>query len=342
MQDFAGRLLTWFDQHGRKGLPWQQNITPYRVWISEIMLQQTQVATVIPYYEKFMHRFPTIDELANASQDDVLHQWTGLGYYARARNLHATARSVMQNYNGEMPLTPEMLEALPGIGRSTAAAIVAICTGQSVAILDGNVKRVLARVFAIEGWPGKSQTLKQLWQKAEQFTPSGRVADYTQAIMDLGAIVCTRSSPKCHECPFERHCQANLMQTIDRYPGRKPKRNIPTRNVRMLIIESVEGILLQQRPQTGIWGGLWSFPELSGRNPGPYVENLGYTISKSVPLPPLRHTFTHYQLEIEPLHLFVEAGNSIAEPAANSTWFDPANPSILGLSGVVTKILESR
>ena len=342
MYNFADSLLAWFDQYGRKNLPWQRNITPYRVWISEIMLQQTQVNTVIPYYENFIRRFQTIEELAVANHDEVLHQWTGLGYYARAHNLHATARTIMHDHNGEMPLTPSALEALPGIGRSTAAAIAAICTGQSVAILDGNVKRVLARIFAIGGWPGKSETLNQLWEKAEQLTPSERVADYTQAIMDLGAIICTRSSPNCQKCPFESNCQAHLHKTIDQYPGRKPKKILRTEKVTMLIIESTDGILLEKRPQSGIWAGLWSFPELSHKSPNFYIEHLGHTIIKSVQLPSLRHTFTHYHLDIKPLHIYVESGMGVMEPPTNKIWFDPTNPSILGLSGVVTKILESR
>ena len=342
MQEFARDLLAWFDEHGRKDLPWQHNITPYRVWISEIMLQQTQVATVIPYYEKFMQKFPSIEELAHASQEQVLHQWTGLGYYARARNLHKTARNITKEYNGKMPMTASALEALPGIGRSTAAAIVAICSGQRAAILDGNVKRVLARIFAIEGWPGQSLTLKRLWQKAQELTPPDRVADYTQAIMDLGAIVCTRSEPKCQLCPFEPRCKARLTQSIENYPGKKPSKNIPTKQITMLVIESSEGILLQKRPQSGVWGGLWSFPELPEKNAEHHLKRLGYNIIKSILMPPLKHTFTHYHLDIKPLHLHVEPSNEVEEPPTSTIWFDPSNPQPIGLSGVVTKILESR
>ena len=343
MQDFAARLLAWFDQHGRKNLPWQQDITPYRVWVSEIMLQQTQVTTVIPYYDNFMARFPRLEILANASQDEVLHLWTGLGYYARARNLHKTAQQVVADYNGVMPLTQAELETLPGIGRSTAAAIVAICTGQRAAILDGNVKRVLARVFRIDGWPGQTTTLKALWQQAEQLTPDQRVPDYTQAIMDLGAMVCTRSSPRCQLCPFESSCGAYQTQTIDQYPGRKPKKDLPVRQVTMLVIESRDGILLEKRPQSGIWGGLWSFPELTTEaEVHTYAEKHGLRIRSTVSLPPLRHTFSHYHLDIQPLHLKIADSSGIREPEADATWFKPENPKTLGLSGVVTKILESR
>ncbi len=342
MQDFASDLLAWFDLHGRKDLPWQQNITPYRVWISEIMLQQTQVATVIPYYEKFMKKFPSVEKLALADQEQVLHQWTGLGYYARARNLHKAARKVVRDYDGKVPLTTSALEALPGIGQSTAAAIVAICAGQRAAILDGNVKRVLARNFAIEGWPGQSQTLKQLWQKAQELTPIERVADYTQAIMDLGAIICTRNTPKCYVCPFEKQCYANVTQTVDRYPGKKPTKNTPTKTVTMLIIESSKGILLEKRPQSGIWGGLWSFPEVSEKKARPQLKRLGYKIIKSVLLPQIKHTFSHYHLDIKPLHLQVEPADALQETSTSRIWFNPSNPQPIGLSGVVTKILESR
>ena len=342
MQDFASDLLAWFDLNGRKELPWQKNITPYRVWVSEIMLQQTQVATVIPYYEKFMKKFPRVEQLANASQEQVLHQWTGLGYYARGRNLHKAARKVVRDYDGNVPLTTSALESLPGIGQSTAAAIVAICTGQRAAILDGNVKRVLARNFAIGGWPGQSQTLKQLWQKAQELTPLNRVADYTQAIMDLGAIVCTRTTPRCHVCPFEKQCNAHLTKTVDRYPGKKPTKNIPTKAVTMLIIESSKGILLEKRPQSGIWGGLWSFPEVAEQEAKPQLRRLGYKIIKSVLLPQIKHTFTHYRLDIKPLLLQVEPSSAMQENSNSRIWFDPSNPEPIGLSGVVTKFIESR
>ena len=219
MTSFAKQLLDWFDQNGRKTLPWQTNKTPYRVWVSEIMLQQTQVATVVPYFIKFLNRFPSVDELAAATEDEVLHLWTGLGYYARARNLHTTAKKVMKVHNGELPATVNELVTLPGIGRSTAGAIAAICHETHAAILDGNVKRVLARHFTIGGWPGKTETQKSLWNKAESLTPHDRIADYTQAIMDLGATVCTRSSPDCPACPYFKSCQARINGTIDQYPG---------------------------------------------------------------------------------------------------------------------------
>src|SRR5690606_6541720 len=206
--DFAQRVLVWFDQHGRKHLPWQQGITPYRVWLSEIMLQQTQVATVIPYFERFIARFPDVQSLAAAPIDDVLHLWTGLGYYARARNLHRCAQTIVRDYGGEFPASVAALSELPGIGRSTAGALASIAHQQRAAILDGNVKRVLARHHAIDGWPGTTQTLSQLWQFAEQHTPDKRSDHYTQAMMDLGATVCTRSKPACDHCPVADSCIA--------------------------------------------------------------------------------------------------------------------------------------
>ena len=261
MNEFARRLLAWFDLHGRKDLPWQQAISPYRVWVSEIMLQQTQVKTVIPYFENFMARFPAIHDLAAASQDEVLHHWTGLGYYARARNLHKTAKIIVADHEGEMPLTVDALVSLPGIGRSTAGAIVSICSGRRAAILDGNVKRVLARHFAIEGWPGSTAAVKSLWAKAEELTPVDRVADYTQAIMDLGATVCTRATPACEQCPMHGTCIALATNRIAELPGRKPKKDLLVRQTTMLIIESGNSVLLEQRPPAGLWGGLWSLPD---------------------------------------------------------------------------------
>lgn len=338
--DFAGRLLAWFDQHGRKDLPWQRDKTPYRVWISEIMLQQTQVTTVIPYFEKFMQRFPTIDTLARASQDEVLHQWTGLGYYARARNLHKTAKQVMTGYNGELPVDATTLESLPGIGRSTAAAIIALCTGQRASILDGNVKRVLARAFAVEGWPGSSATLKELWRHAERLTPDKRVADYTQAIMDLGAMVCTRSSPACHSCPFNDLCEARLNAAIEMYPGKKPRKSLPVRATTMLIVESDGEFLLEKRPATGVWGGLWSFPELSGTDPGPFLQDHGLNPTGQEAIEPFRHTFTHFHLDITPVKVSVTPVTDISE-ADRFCWYDPARPTELGLSNPVTRLLKS-
>ncbi len=339
MTSFAEQLLDWFDQHGRKTLPWQTNKTPYRVWISEVMLQQTQVATVIPYFKKFMERFPSVDELAAASEDEVLHFWTGLGYYARARNLHATAKKVMSEHNGEFPVTVKELETLPGIGRSTAGAIIAICHDTYAAILDGNVKRVLARHFAIGGWPGKTQTQKLLWDKAESLTPQERIADYTQAIMDLGATICTRSSPDCPACPYFKSCSARKNDTIDQYPSKKPKKIMPVRSTVMLIAELNGDVLLQKRPSKGLWGGLWSFPECAS------VETLDSLLQllrleelERTPFPGFRHTFSHYHLDIEPIRVTISESNRVAEPSAE-IWFNLAMPQSVGLTRPVTRIL---
>lgn len=341
MNDFADQLLRWFDQHGRKDLPWQQAVTPYRVWVSEIMLQQTQVATVIPYYNRFMARFPSIDLLAEASQDEVLHLWTGLGYYARARNLHQSAQTVMTDFNGELPGTQEELESLPGIGRSTAGAIISICTNRRAAILDGNVKRVLARVFAIDGWPGKSETLKALWQKAEDLTPNERVADYTQAIMDLGAMVCTRSSPNCKDCPFADTCIARMDNRIKELPSSKPKKTIPIRTARMLVLLKGESILLEQRPAKGLWGGLWSFPEAEDING--FLEDHQLTLNHQETLAGFRHTFTHFHLDITPVVLKVSEKPRISEPGLDHQglfrWYQPDTDEI-GLTGAVVRVMQ--
>lgn len=233
---FSHNVLTWFSQFGRTHLPWQQNKSPYKVWVSEIMLQQTQVATVIPYFERFMQRFPDVETLAKAPLDDVLSLWTGLGYYARARNLHKAAQHVVDHHHSVFPTQPEVLETLPGIGRSTAGAIASLGANNYAAILDGNVKRVLARHFAIAGWPGKASVAKQLWQLSEQLTPQQHHANYNQAMMDLGATVCKRSSPLCQQCPVADTCVAKREQTIDRYPEPKPKRDKPVKQLSLIHI----------------------------------------------------------------------------------------------------------
>ena len=282
---FSQSVLTWFDKHGRKHLPWQQNITPYRVWLSEIMLQQTQVATVIPYFERFTAQFPDVHSLAIAPIDQVLHLWTGLGYYARARNLHRCAQTVVAQYDGEFPSTVKTLCELTGIGRSTAGAIVSIAFQQRAAILDGNVKRVLARYHAVEGWPGQTETLNQLWEIAEQYTPDKRANDYTQAMMDMGATLCMRTKPSCERCPLQSGCIAYAQGAQNRYPSKKPKKDIPVKSVQLLMLRDPAGdILLQQRPPQGIWGGLWSFPELhSERNAELHaLEHFGEVVEQEV------------------------------------------------------------
>ena len=307
--ELSARVLDWFDQHGRKDLPWQHPISPYRVWISEIMLQQTQVATVIPYYEKFMSSFPDLDSLANAPIDDVLKHWSGLGYYARARNLHKAAQQIREEHSGEFPDSLEEVTALSGIGRSTAGAILSIAFKQKQAILDGNVKRVLARFHCIEGWYGNAKVQKQLWVLAEDHLPHNvspqRHADYTQAMMDLGATLCTRSRPNCEQCPLQADCSAQKTSTTHLYPTPKPKKTIPERSAIMLMLYKDSDIYLIKRPPSGIWGGLWGFPQFEDLNEAnDWLEKQGYnksTIDSAKALANYKHTFSHYRLTIHPL-----------------------------------------
>lgn len=252
---FAHAILTWYDQFGRKHLPWQRNKTLYGVWLSEVMLQQTQVATVIPYFERFMQTFPTITALANAPLDEVLHLWTGLGYYARARNLHQSAQLIRDQYQGNFPTEFEQVQALKGIGRSTAGAILSSCLNAPYPILDGNVKRVLSRYFTVEGWTSEKKVENQLWQLSAQVTPTERVADFNQAMMDIGAMVCTRSKPKCSLCPLSTKCGANLQQNWQDYPAKKHKKNLPERQSYFLIWQQQGKVALEQRENAGLWGG---------------------------------------------------------------------------------------
>jgi len=338
---FSQSVLKWFDKHGRKHLPWQQNITPYRVWLSEIMLQQTQVATVIPYFERFTKKFPTVQRLAAAPIDEVLHLWTGLGYYARARNLHRCAQTVVTQYGGEFPDTVAELSDLTGIGRSTAGAIVSIAFQKRAAILDGNVKRVLARYHAVDGWPGQTDTLNQLWDIAETYTPKKRNNDYTQAMMDLGATVCTRSKPKCDLCPLQSGCIAYAQGEQTRYPGKKPKKELPEKSVQLLMLRNASGeILLQQRPSQGIWGGLWSFPELS-LDADAHIhaqDHFGKVINSEI-WNSYRHTFSHYHLDITPV--LIQLGKTAQGVASGGHhWYSLHQPEALGLAAPVKKLLD--
>lgn len=339
---FAHQLLKWFDKHGRKNLPWQQGITPYRVWLSEIMLQQTQVETVIPYFERFTKAYPDFLSLATAKQDDVLHLWTGLGYYARARNLHKCAQSVMENYNGEMPSTVDELITLPGIGRSTAGAISSIAFKQTATILDGNVKRVLTRYYAIAGWPGTKPIENTLWEKAELNTPTNRTNDYTQAIMDLGATLCTRSKPDCQACPMEKSCQARKQGNPKDYPGKKPKKDKPTKYTQMLIVQSPNGeLLLRQRPQSGIWGGLWSFEELEQSvDASDHLHTQYKHIDRIEHWPSFNHVFSHYTLVITPVFTVLKKlPHEVREPNGE-LWYNLAEPKQVGLAAPVKKLLQ--
>lgn len=340
-EQFHTAVLTWFDHHGRHDLPWQARKTAYFTWISEIMLQQTQVKTVIPYFQRFVERFPTVHDLAQAEQDEVLHLWTGLGYYARARNLHKTARIISQDFGGEFPQTVEEVAALPGIGRSTAGAIISIATGKRAAILDGNVKRVLARFYAVEGWPGSTTVMKQLWEYAERNTPFERVGDYTQAMMDLGATVCTRSKPGCLLCPLQTHCQAHARGLTDRLPSPRPRKTLPVKQTLMLLIHNEEGeILLQQRPPTGIWGGLWSLPEVADLRDVPAALGLELETEATRVLEPVRHTFSHYHLDITPAKVVVKAPTQRIMEAVPTLWYNVDQPANIGLAAPVKRLLE--
>ncbi len=326
MTAFAQEVLDWFDRHGRKSLPWHSERSAYRVWLSEIMLQQTQVATVIPYFERFVSRFPDVATLAAAPLDEVLQHWSGLGYYARARNLHKAARTVMDEFGGKFPDTPETLQALPGVGRSTAGAILAQAFDQRAPILDGNVKRVLARYHAVPGWPGRQSTLNRLWELSEAYTPRERVRDYTQAMMDLGALVCTRRKPACMECPLHDDCQARREGNPTAYPAAKPRKVMPERSTWMLLLEDAEGrLLMERRPPSGIWGGLWSLPEADAAlAPEELPEHCARTFGLNCAGPELlagfRHTFSHYHLDIQPALLQVEDALPTVAEGGDQCW----------------------
>ncbi|WP_166263881.1 A/G-specific adenine glycosylase [Marinobacter caseinilyticus] len=342
----AHRLLCWYDRHGRKNLPWHEDRNPYRVWVSEIMLQQTQVNTVIPYFQAFMARFPDVHTLADAPVDDVLGHWSGLGYYARARNLQKAAQSVVIEHHGEFPADQAQLEALPGIGRSTAAAILAQAFQLRAAILDGNVKRVLARYHAVPGWPGQTQVMKQLWLHAEAHTPDKRIRDYTQAIMDLGALVCTRTRPDCHQCPLQQGCSAFDQSEVARYPGGKPKKPKPEKTTWMIILEDRDGrVLLERRPPSGIWGGLWSLPELDAAYTADELsqaceDSFGVSCTDAEISDGFRHTFSHYHLHIQPARLAVINGHRVADPSS-TRWVFRDEALSLGLPAPVRTLLTS-
>ncbi|MEQ6886523.1 A/G-specific adenine glycosylase [Salicola sp. Rm-C-2C1-2] len=342
---FAQQLLQWYDQHGRRNLPWHRSPSAYRIWISEIMLQQTQVTTVIPYFERFMERFPTVQDLATASTDEVLSYWSGLGYYARARNLHKAAMTIVEDHAGTFPQAQDELQKLPGIGRSTAAAIVAQAHAQRASILDGNAKRVLARYHAVEGWPGRTSVANQLWQHAETHTPNERIQAYTQAIMDLGAMVCTRRRPGCAACPVREGCLAYARNNPDAYPGSKPKKEKPEKSVWMLVIEDGEGrILLEQRPPSGIWGGLMSFPEADpALQPEELPEHcetsLGLQTSEPETLAPFRHTFSHYHLWIQPVKLTAIRTRVLSDNGRHQ-WLPRQNALEAGLPAPIRRLLS--
>ena len=341
--EYAPPLLVWFDHHGRHDLPWQHPRTPYRVWLSEIMLQQTQVAVVIPYFERFINALPDLPSLANATQDEVLALWSGLGYYARARNLHAAAKRCMELHDGDLPRDLDALVALPGIGRSTAGAILSQAWGDPAPILDGNVKRVLCRLFGIEGWPGTPAVEKKLWGIAATLLPDARLADYTQAQMDFGATLCSRADPACANCPLQDDCIAFRDGRVAELPSPKPGKPLPERIAHMLVIEDDSGrVLLQRRPPTGVWASLWSLPEHAdiaaarawferhahgdfdaGRSGGAII-----------------HGFSHYRLQIHPHHVANARPRDAVGDNDDLRWAARAELHAIGLPAPVRRLIE--
>ncbi len=332
-------------------MPWQQNKTPYRVWISEIMLQQTQVNTVIPYYQRFMDSFPTIEQLANAEEDSVLHHWTGLGYYARARNLHKSAKLIVNKYNGKFPKHIDDVVTLPGIGRSTAGAILSLSLNQHHPILDGNVKRVLARNYLVIGHNGLTQFEKTLWKLSEKLTPKKDTGFYTQAMMDLGATICTRSKPKCQNCPLQSSCLAFSCDEQSNYPQKKPKKKIPEKSTVMIIprltSKSSDKVLMEKRPPSGIWGGLWCFHEVSHLKDIPdLLSTLNLNLLSQQQLPPFRHTFSHFHLNIQPVVIECKIKNSNTintqeiNEVTNRKWYDLTKEASVGLAASTQKLIN--
>jgi len=347
---FAPRLIAWQREHGRHDLPWQNTRDPYRIWLSEIMLQQTQVSTVIPYYARFLERFPTVEALAAAPDDDVMALWAGLGYYSRARNLHRCAQVVADTHGGKFPSTVEALAELPGIGRSTAAAIASFAFGARETILDGNVKRVLARVFGVEGFPGEKRVENAMWTLAETLVPGAEASDadvsaYTQGLMDLGATLCGRGKPDCARCPFADDCVAKTTGRQRELPAARPKKAVPTRRTWMLVLLDGDSVMLEKRPPSGIWGGLWSLPEAADEPAlAERARDFGVTqdhAASSSVLMPLTHTFTHFKLDIEPRVIELKRNAVPLEVNDGQTaWVSLGNIDAYGVPAPVRKLLD--
>jgi A/G-specific adenine glycosylase len=344
VKSFASRIIRWQQRHGRHALPWQASRDPYRIWLSEIMLQQTQVATVIPYFERFVTRFPDLPTLAAAHEDEVLALWSGLGYYSRARNLHAAARILAEHHAGQFPAAAGAIAQLPGVGRSTAAAVAALAFGQRCAILDGNVKRVLARHGGVAGWPGDKKVEAVLWQLAESHLPPStldgtRVIEaYTQGMMDLGALVCTRSKPACMACPVNTDCIAHTQRRTAELPTPRPRKTLPERQVQMLLLLDRGELLLEKRPARGIWGGMWSLPELPvGSDPSRHCcERFGVTARNQQVLPQLSHSFTHFKLHIQPVQLQLASRHP---PSPGEIWLPPVDALDAALPAPIRKLV---
>ncbi|MDU8925257.1 A/G-specific adenine glycosylase [Pasteurellaceae bacterium LIM206] len=357
---FAKAALAWYDKFGRKHLPWQRNKTLYGVWLSEVMLQQTQVSTVIPYFERFIETFPNVTALADAPLDEVLHLWTGLGYYARARNLHKAAQTIRDQYRGEFPTDFQQVWSLAGVGRSTAGAVLSSVLNAPYPILDGNVKRVLTRYFAVDGWPGEKKVEERLWRLSAEVTPTDRVADFNQAMMDIGSAVCVRTKPKCDLCPLATDCRARATESWAKYPGKKPKKSLPERATYFLILANAGKVYLEQRENKGLWGGLYCFPQFDSK-----AELLAYLAAQGVrryqEWTGFRHTFTHFHLDISPVYAelqpqttdeFARNDCSVWKKVAESDgeyqssvstegkyWYDPHNPDPIGLATPVKNLL---
>ncbi|MCG2584916.1 A/G-specific adenine glycosylase [Massilia sp. TS11] len=344
---FSATVIDWQRQHGRHALPWQNTRDAYRIWLSEIMLQQTQVSAVLGYYARFLERFPTLPDLARADSAEVMALWSGLGYYTRARNLHKCAQQVLADYGGAFPTDPALLAALPGIGRSTAAAIAAFSSGARAAILDGNVKRVFARVFGVEGYPGEKRVEDALWQRAEALLPQDGIESYTQGLMDLGATICTRSRPACERCPLRTRCVALASERVAELPHKKPPKTTPEKRAQLLLLRHEDSVLLAQRPDSGIWGGLLSLPEVDGhqsktRALDPTAARMlaaQYgTIAEIADQPLLLHVFTHYRLHILPLR--VQLAERAPVPPGHH-WLPLEAALQTGLPAPIRKLLET-
>ncbi|CUX96888.1 A/G-specific adenine glycosylase [Candidatus Doolittlea endobia] len=337
---YAQLMLDWYQQFGRKTLPWQLEKTPYKVWLSEIMLQQTQVLTVIPYFQRFIAKFSTVGQLAEAPLNEVLHLWTGLGYYARARNLHKAAQLISERHAGEFPEDFDAIFALPGIGRSTAGAILSLALNKHYPILDGNVKRVLARYYSIIGWPGKKEVEQRLWRHSARVTPAQGVAQFNQAMMDLGAIVCTRSRPKCEFCPLKQDCQAYATHSWANYPGKKLKRILPEKTAWFLLLQDGDRVWLEQRPTVGLWGGLFCFPQFF--NPQAlsfWLAQRGLPDRHYEPMPSFRHTYSHFHLNIMPMRQKVSTIQRWMDESCG-LWYNLAQPPAVGLAAPVERLLR--
>jgi A/G-specific adenine glycosylase len=337
---FAARIVAWQRQHGRRDLPWQNTRDPYRIWLSEIMLQQTQVSAVIPYYLRFLARFPDLTTLAAASEDDVLQHWAGLGYYARARNLHRAARMIVHELGGSFPREHADVCALPGIGRSTGAAICAFAYGGRYAILDGNVKRVLARHFGVTGYPGDKRVESALWARSEALVPAQEVAAYTQGLMDLGAGICVRNSPRCAQCPLRDTCVAQRENRTAQLPEARPPRLVPQRSTAMLIASRQGEVLLEKRPAQGVWGGLWCFPEIDAAHIAEEcIARYGLEAAAIERLGDIEHGFTHFRLRITPVVVKVHPRVGAEEPGR--IWLTPEDALGAAIPVPVKRILQA-